>query len=395
MKILMVISQFHPIVGGAEKQAQLLSEKLIDKGIDVTVVTGGWKFGTPKKEMIHGVLVVRNFSLWGLFGMKCIRAIRMLSGLAYMLSLATYLFSQRKNYDIIHVHQALYPAFVSVLVGKQILRKPVLVKAASSGVTSDINQMKNIPFGSFQLRYMLGKLDCLVVVSKASENEFREMGYLKSTMINIPNGVAVSIGEKHPRGDSIRCISIGRFTREKGIDVLLRAWAKVVQERKTLTLILLGDGSQAMELKRLAELLGLERSVEFKGMVQNVEEYLKVADLFILPSRAEGLSNALLEAMSYGIPCIATHVGGTPEIFAVDRDMWISPGKYVITSNGILVNPDDVEGLSEAIQYLIEDENAREEMGRRGRISIKENYSIDLIADKYVALYQRMLGGKL
>ena len=88
MRVLMVISQFHPIVGGAEKQAQLLGKTLIKKGVDVTIVTGRWVFGTPRNEIVDGIRVFRNFALWGMFGIK---GLRTLGGLAYMLSLALHL----------------------------------------------------------------------------------------------------------------------------------------------------------------------------------------------------------------------------------------------------------------------------------------------------------------
>jgi glycosyltransferase involved in cell wall biosynthesis len=159
----------------------------------------------------------------------------------------------------------------------------------------------------------------------------------------------------------------------------------------TLRLIILGNGPEEMELKKLSESLEVAHLVQFRGVVHNVEEYLREADLFILPSRAEGLSNALLEAMSYGIPCIATHVGGTPELLGADRNIKISPGEYRIARNGVLVNPDDVNSLSEAILYLIRDQKAREELGKKGRIFVQDNYSIDLIADRYIALYQCMV----
>ena len=81
-----------------------------------------------------------------MFGIK---GIRTLSGLIYMFTLGLYLLIHWRQYDIIHVHQALYPAFLSVFVGKQILRKPVLVKTASSGRTSDIEGLKGFPFGKF------------------------------------------------------------------------------------------------------------------------------------------------------------------------------------------------------------------------------------------------------
>jgi glycosyltransferase involved in cell wall biosynthesis len=126
-----------------------------------------------------------------------------------------------------------------------------------------------------------------------------------------------------------------------------------------------------------------------------VGEYLKDSDIFVLPSRAEGLSNSLLEAMSYGLPCITTNVGGNAELLRQDGNRKISAGEYVIAKNGLLVNPDDAKGLAEAILYLIQNGEAREETGRKGREFIQENFSIDLIADRYIALYERMLSDRV
>jgi hypothetical protein len=87
MRVLMVISQFHPIIGGAEKQAQLLAKHLIKKGVEVNIVTGWWNLRTPRREMIDGVKVFRNFSCWGMFGPRAHRTIRLFGGFVYMMSL--------------------------------------------------------------------------------------------------------------------------------------------------------------------------------------------------------------------------------------------------------------------------------------------------------------------
>ena len=120
MKVLMVISQFSPIVGGTEKQAQLLAKTLIERGVHVDICTGWWNFGVPRQEVIDGIKVFRNFSCWKMFGIK---GIRTLGVFIYMVSLGIYLMLSRKEYDIIHVHQVLYSAFVSVLIGKKFLKK--------------------------------------------------------------------------------------------------------------------------------------------------------------------------------------------------------------------------------------------------------------------------------
>ena len=394
MKILMVISQFHPIIGGAEKQAQLLAKKLIKKGIEVNIVTGWWNFRTPRKEITEGIKVYRNFALWGPFGINGHRTLKKLGGLVYMLSLWFYFLIHGHKFDLIHVHQALHPAFVSVLVAKQFLGKPVIVKTASSGMTSDIKQLKQVPLGNFQLRYLLRNMECLVAVSNAGGKEFNDIGFPESQIVHIPNGVVLPHDGKANYGQVKRVITTARLSKEKGIDILLRAWDRVVRQEKGLKLIIVGDGPLAGELKKLSESLGVTESVTFMGMIQNVMDYLKNADLFVLPSRAEGLSNALLEAMSYGLPCIATNVGGNFELIGEDEQKKITPGKFIMARNGLLVNPDDVEGLSDAMLYFIGNGLEREGMGNRGRSYIQENYSIDLIADKYIELYQRMVGRK-
>jgi glycosyltransferase involved in cell wall biosynthesis len=126
------------------------------------------------------------------------------------------------------------------------------------------------------------------------------------------------------------------------------------------------------------------------GMTHHVAPHLRDADLFILPSRSEGLSVALLEAMSHGIPCIASNVGGNGELLGA-KDEGIPAGGYLLAKNGLLVNPDDAIGLSEAIAYFIRNERAREQMGKRARKFIQENYSIDLVGERYIDLYQSIL----
>lgn len=388
MNILMVISQFHPIVGGAEKQAELLAQTLSAKRIRVSLVTGWWSLKTRRNEQRDGFRVFRNFSCWGMFGIK---GFRPLGGLTYMVSLAAYLIVHRKQYDLIHVHQALHPAFVSVLVGK-FLRKPVLVKYACSGLTSDINQLKGYPFGDLQLNYLVKAMDCLVAVSQDGVEEVRSMGYPGSKIVHIPNGVLVPSEGKVNYHRVRRVLTAARLSKQKGIDVLLTAWEKVVQERRDLELFILGQGPAESELKDLSLRLGLSASVRFLGLTYEIGKYMREADLFVLPSRAEGLSNALLEAMSYGIPSIATNLPSNAELL-IPECASIPHDGFGIAKNGLLFNAEDAQGLAQAILHFLRNPNDREEMAKRGRDFVRSNYSIDHIADKYVDLYQRLLGG--
>jgi glycosyltransferase involved in cell wall biosynthesis len=388
MKILVVISQFNPIIGGAERQAELLARALMKRGVNICIATGWWKFGTPHRETIDGINVIRNFSCWRMFGIKGLRTV---GALTHMVTLGIYLFRQRHTYDIIHVHQALYPAFVSLLIGKGILKKPVLIKTASSGITSDIILLRQFPLGKLQLSYLLKKMNCLITVSEAGGEDYQAIGFPQSKILNIPNGVRIPATGKTNYDSLLNVLAISRLSREKGIDILIQAWAIVLRQAPNLKLFILGDGVHESALRTLSSSLGLDRSVFFAGGQASIEKYLTEADLFVLPSRTEGLSNALLEAMSFGIPCVATQVGEASQVLAGRNSIEILPGGCWAERYGILVNPEDVLGLSKGILYLIDNPKERERVGRRARVRIQEKYSIDSVAETYIGLYRSLL----
>jgi glycosyltransferase involved in cell wall biosynthesis len=394
MKVLMVISQFFPMIGGAEKQAKLLAQALTKRGITVGIVTGWWKFGTPRKEVIDGIRVFRNFCCWGIFGLNRNRAIRMVGGLIYMMSLAAYLFFHRREYDIIHVHQVLYPAFISTVIAKGILKKPVLAKMGCSGLTSDIKNLECFPLGSLQLGYLVKKLDYLVTVNHEGIEEFQALGYPLPRIQYIPNGVVPSLDGKTQYDQVLFVITTVRLDKQKGIDILLKAWARIETYENNLKLLILGCGPLESELKNMSQSLGVGDSVKFIGEVIHVEEYLKKSDIFVLASRAEGMSNALLEAMSHGLTCIATNISGNAELMGMGDDSKIPKGDFIAVPNGLLIQPEDIEGLTKAILFLVKNQKEREDLGINGHQYIQKNFSIELVADKYINLYQRMLNRK-
>jgi glycosyltransferase involved in cell wall biosynthesis len=394
MNILMVISQFSPIIGGAERQAEILAQKLVEKGIRVTVLTGWWNRRSFKREVIHGVRVFRNFSTYGLISPKQNRTLRLLGVVTYMMSLGFHLLFHSREFDLIHVHQVLYPAFISILVGKKIMKKPVVAKVSCSGLTGDIVNLKRFPLGSFQLGYIVKGLDSLISVNREGIEEFRALGYPSDRIQNIPNGVGIPLRHNFRDGAGVVVLTMVRLEKQKGIDVLLEAWSKAIGLEKDLKLSIVGQGSIEKVLRDLTEALKIKDSVEFTGEVRNGEYYLRQSDIFVLPSLAEGMSNALLEAMSFGLACVATKISGNAELLDESMETRIAKGGFEMTSRGILVNPEDTEGLSKAIVYLARHRELRETLGRNARKHIEENYSIDLIAEKYINLYHHILEGK-
>ncbi len=129
-------------------------------------------------------------------------------------------------------------------------------------------------------------------------------------------------------GDGPNLVAAGRLRKEKGVDLLLDALPAVVQRFPNARLAVLGEGPQEAELRAQATRLGIDRHVDFVGFQQNPWAYLGHADLFILPSRMEGMPNALLEALALGTPAIATaSVGALDEIARTNQELLLVPSE--------------------------------------------------------------------
>jgi len=372
----MVVRQFYPWVGGAERQAEQLAAKLIEQGLDVRVVTGWWRWDTARREVVSGVPVFRNFTFWNMFG---VRGLRKFAGYLYMLSLFWHLWRQRAHYDIIHVHLLSYPAWPAVLAGRW-LGKKTIIKLANSGTQSDLLRMRQddmLPGQRWMLPLTL-QADRLVGISHEIVAELRAAGVPANRISHIPNGVVIppAVPRRQPAGGRLEVVFVGRLVPSKGGRTLIAAFDQARQARPNLfgQLVLLGSGPLRPELEALARSLGIESQVRFCGAVRDVPEHLRQADIFVLPSQAEGISNALLEAMARGLPCIASRVGG-------NRDL-IREGE-----SGLLVTPDDVGELALALIRLAEDAALRERLGRQARRQVEAENGLDSVARRYQALY--------
>ncbi len=145
---------------------------------------------------------------------------------------------------------------------------------------------------------------------------------------------------------------VASLTPVKRHDLLIRSFARLISTEQT-RLLLLGEGPQQTDLEALARDCGVSDRVHFEGAVKNVGEYLQHIDIGVLCSDREGLSNAILEYMSYGLPVVATHVGGNSELVEGD--------------NGRIVPAGDVDALTAALQALIDNRDQRVRLGRVSR----------------------------
>ncbi|PYS52612.1 MAG: hypothetical protein DMF68_01150 [Acidobacteria bacterium] len=176
----------------------------------------------------------------------------------------------------------------------------------------------------------------------------------------------------------------GRIERLKGPMVLLEAFAAASRTHKGLWLIIAGSGGMKEQLVARARLLGVASRCEFTGVYTSSDgrqSFMRRLDIFALPSFTEGTPNSIIEAMSLGLPIVATNVGGIPDV--VDSDA------------GILVSPEDSASLSQAIIRLAEDAELRQRMGRAARDRYEKLFSPEAVLPVLLKTYRGIAGKEL
>lgn len=167
---------------------------------------------------------------------------------------------------------------------------------------------------------------------------------------------------------------------KKGLRILLQAMAELARRygQPPCQLLIVGDGPSRHELELLREQLGLSSWIVFTGSRRDIPRVLHALDVFVLPSLYEGFGIAILEAMAAGTPVIATAVGGIPE--------FVLPGE-----TGLLVEPENIEALADAIDRLLSHPQQAQAMGAKGRVHARERYHISKVVRQHEQVYTACL----
>jgi glycosyltransferase involved in cell wall biosynthesis len=371
-RVAMLIQRYLPHVGGAERQLQQLAPRLKNLGFDVVILTRHEK-GLARFERIGGIPVYR------------LPAAGPKAWAALTFTVSALLRLVRLRPDLLHAHEILTPASIA-LWAKRLLARPVIVKLLRGGVRGDIFKLKKRPLWRVYLRSLRRGVDVFITISQEIDAELDTLGVRPEQRVSLPNGVdavrCTPVSEERkqklrlalslPRKSTL-VVYAGRLVAEKRVDHLLAVWKDVCAKYPDTHLLILGDGPEAAQLK---EMQG--KSVQFTGQVDDAVPYFQAADLFVLPSSTEGLSNSMLEAMSCGLPVLATNVGGAPDV--------IRHGE-----SGYLIPPDDKEELRRSLETLLEDRALRFTLGSNARQRILAEFSLDSVAKRLAALYQRLL----
>lgn len=226
------------------------------------------------------------------------------------------------------------------------------------------------------------RLDAVLVNSQAAARIYRHHFGRRVPVACIHNGVEALPNATREAarsalgitGEGLIVGTVARLVPVKGIDVLLQAFAQVAAEFPDATLVLIGDGPLRRDLEAQAHRLGLQRRVVFHGEDAEPRRLLPALDLFVLPSRSEGFPNALLEALVAGLPCVASRVGGIPEL---------GEGSGVV-----LVEPENPGALAGRLRNLLADGAHRRRLSAEALAVVSQRFAMNRMVDRTLRLYR-------
>ena len=284
-----------------------------------------------------------------------------------------------RRIDVVHGYQW-RPSLVGALVGR-LAGVPLLLASKRSLTGADRSALR-------AWRRIARQVDTVLVNAEALRVEGESHG-MRCRWTLLQNGIdvdAFAIGAATPAAKAALGLArdrpvvgtVGRLEWRKGHDVLLAAAERWRARRIVPQLLVVGDGPGASELRRTASSLGVAADVHFTGTLDDVRPALAAMDVFTLPSREEGMSNALMEAMAAGRPIVATDVGGNAEV--------LDGGRL-----GVLVPSDDALALADAVSALLDDAARAEALGVIAHAFVAEKWGARAMVAELEAFYRRRL----
>ena len=298
----------------------------------------------PKKEIQGGLEVYHpRFFVIPKIG-KCF------DGIFYFLSIFPYILKLRKkfNFDILDVHWAYPDGFAGVLIGK-LLKRPVSISVRGTDITIYVGYslLRKI------ITYLLNKANVIIAVANSLKGEIVKLGISEERINVIPNGIDTKKFLPLNRNEARKklglpvekfiILSVGNLVELKGFHYLVDAVFKIKRSKKDILLLIIGEGEWRRRLEMQIAKLNADACIKLLGLKSNNELYkwYNAANIFCLASEKEGCPNVILESLACGIPVVATHVGGIPEIICSE-------------DYGILVKHQNSEELAKAIERALE-----------------------------------------
>ena len=370
MRVLMVTPSYYPIKGGAETVVRNLSINLNKKGIHTDIMT----FNMDKKWHPHWQAKVErteNFDVLKVPGLNWF-PLEHSDRITLGINIIPGRFREYvRKYEIIHFHvgDLTFPLF------SWMIKKPKIIQLHSPLV--------------FYTRYLLSRIilkktaDAYIAISKQMQKELIALEIEPKRIRYVPNGVNTEIFQPSKEKEDNLLLFVGRITFGKGLHVLLKS----LRHLKTkVHLVIIGPSDWDFEyFKEIIQLIEHENKrgnhkITYLGAQEQsvVLKWCQKASIFVSPSFREAFPVTLLEAMSCETPIVATSVGAIPEI-------------VINGETGIIVPPNNVAALKEALEYLLENESIRRRMAQIGRKRVMDYFSYEVVIDKLCGLYSDLL----
>ncbi len=369
-RVLMVLEGPYPAErgGGAETQVRTLTRAMRRHGWRVSVVAPLTEHAPQSPvSRVDGVPVFR---------LRYPR-IRVLGGLLLWVALGRFLLAHRDDYDVWHVHVARQWAVICALLGPWLGKRVVIKIAGSWDLERGVLALDRKPWNKLAKHFLL-RTNGWQAISRRIAATLPALGVPQSRVWCIPN--AVDTDRFHQLAPSPspgpRFLFIGRLAPEKGLVTLLQAFSDIAGRHPRAHLTIAGTGWLRPELESSAQTCGIATRVTFAGHRDDIDNLLLDANIGVLPSLTEGLSNTLLESMAAGLPMIASRVSGNEDL--------IHDGE-----NGWLFEPGDRAGLARCLDAAASMLPARRQiLGECARRTVSRHASLDIVLGRLIGFYQ-------
>jgi len=386
----MKIAILHPnldVNGGAERQVLKLAEGLQKKGHDITIYVSKLDIERCYPDLIKNLNIIEC----GGPGYENIRKMIFYSPY-YMKKMAESVLKSKIEYDIIHCHN--YPTTYAAWLIKKQTNKPIIWMCNEPPFPPLYNG-ENISRSIYSLMYRLivtpflfynyhiaKKIDQIIVLDQMNFSRIKKTYNLEPKIIHtgldFPTNISKNSSEKDK--DKFIILSTGRIDKCKRTEDALYALAKLKDIIPNIYLKIVGSGQRLEDMKKLAKNLNLDNYIKFYGRVsdQKIQELYSTCDLFLFTAENQSWGLVPLEAMSYGKPCLVSKGTGVSSI--------LEEGK-----NCLKITPRDVENITKKIGLLYNNKKIAKDIGKKGKIFIKENFSWNKYTNKMENIFQEKL----
>ena len=361
MRVAVIIDTWFPFIGGGQINAWEISKRIAKEDISIDIIT--------RNNGHDNLQLSKNLKVFKL-GPKA-AADDTISKIAYLVR--SFLFVYKKKYDLVHAH-AFLPGITArlLMIFKGI---PAILTVHGTSITTNLNNFLLRRIEKFILTEIC--YSAQITVSQ----DFLEIENINKKVYYIPNGVNIPDFNrvKVQKFKRLTLLFVGRLHPQKNLETLIQAVAILTKDSPDIQLLIVGDGNQKSQLKKLVQTLHLQNHVKLLGQKTGLDliRFYKSSNIFILPSIYEGQPLTLLEAWAAKLPVIVSKTG--------DCQSLVRNGK-----NGYLINhPDDSQEIASVIFKVFKNHNL-EKLGTNGYNFVRQNFSWEKSAQEYFKVYETL-----